>query len=564
MRVSLSRWLFVALLFVALPAGAMGIELDAPEDIAELLAPHLPEEFAGAGAGQHRLQVLIGEIVATEGYFSPRIDFAEADDAVRITVDPGRRTQVVAVTVTIDGALDADRRNALIAAWPLPAGQPFRQDQWTAAKQEILGRLLGEDFANARLVDSAADIDPLAAEARLNVHYDAGPRYRFGELRVEGLHRFPESLVGRYNRSIEPGQEYSEDRINRLQATLQATPYFRSVLVSIDRSAPPGPDGVVEVPVVVRVTERPAHRLSFGAGFSSNTGARVAFGYQSPDLFGQAWELDSGLRLEQKQQTAYADVLLPPDEKQWRHSVGVMAQASDIEGLRSERVAVGAQRIRLREQLETRLSVTWQDERLYPDGAPGSRAQALVPNVAWSWRKVDNLLDPRDGLVLQAQVGGASAAVLSDRDFVRLLARYQQFIPLGDANILTLRGEAGATLADAREGIPQDYVFRTGGTGSVRGYDYQSLGVKEGEATVGGRYLATASIELTHWLNPEWGIAGFVDAGDAVDQLDDFGLAFGYGLGARWRSPAGPLAVDVAYGERDQRVRVHFALAIAF
>ena len=56
----------------------------------------------------------------------------------------------------------------------------------------------------------------------------------------------------------------------------------------------------------------------------------------------------------------------------------------------------------------------------------------------------------------------------------------------------------------------------------------------------------------------------FVDAGDAVDQLEDVRLAVGYGLGARWRSPAGPIGVDLAYGQRTSELQLHFSLAIPF
>lgn len=67
-----------------------------------------------------------------------------------------------------------------------------------------------------------------------------------------------------------------------------------------------------------------------------------------------------------------------------------------------------------------------------------------------------------------------------------------------------------------------------------------------------------------HWFKPQWGVASFVDIGDASDGRSDFDAKLGYGLGARWRSPAGPLAVNVAYGHHDERVRIHFALGIAF
>lgn len=72
------------------------------------------------------------------------------------------------------------------------------------------------------------------------------------------------------------------------------------------------------------------------------------------------------------------------------------------------------------------------------------------------------------------------------------------------------------------------------------------------------------SAEATHWLNESWGIAAFVDAGDAVDQLEDVRLAVGYGIGARWRSPAGPIGVDLAYGQRTSELQLHFSLAIPF
>ncbi len=158
----------------------------------------------------------------------------------------------------------------------------------------------------------------------------------------------------------------------------------------------------------------------------------------------------------------------------------------------------------------------------------------------------------------------ASRAALSDQNFVRVHGRIQHYVPLGRRDTLTLRGEIGYTLADSRQRIPQDYLFRTGGAGTVRGYAYQSLGIKEGRATVGGRYLAIASAEVTHWLDEDWGIAAFVDAGDAVDSLQDVRLALGYGLGARWRSPAGPIGVNLAYGERTRGFQLHFSLAIPF
>ncbi len=82
--------------------------------------------------------------------------------------------------------------------------------------------------------------------------------------------------------------------------------------------------------------------------------------------------------------------------------------------------------------------------------------------------------------------------------------------------------------------------------------------------SVGGRYLATGTVEYVRWLTPEWGAAAFVDVGDAADCGDELGANVGYGIGARWRTPAGPLAIDLAYGERDRKFRLGFSVAVAF
>ena len=119
-------------------------------------------------------------------------------------------------------------------------------------------------------------------------------------------------------------------------------------------------------------------------------------------------------------------------------------------------------------------------------------------------------------------------------------------------------------LADSRNGIPSNFLFRTGGDTTVRGYAFESLGVQQGSAVVGGRYYAVASGEATHWFNDSWGVATFIDAGNATDSLQNFHFALGYGAGARLRTPIGPFRVDVAYGQDVKSVRVHFSVGLSF
>ena len=272
------------LLALAVSASRAEIVLHAPEPITALLTPYLPEQ----AISPRRLQTMLEEILATEGYFSPAIKTREEGETLRVDIGPGPRTRITAVDLTIDGPVAESVKSQLQAGWRLPAGEPFRQQDWSTAKQQILGELLASDHADAQLIDSEARIDSETRQASLRAHYDAGPRYRFGALRVDGLHRHSPELVARYNRAAKAGDRYSEARLGELQRTLQATPYFSSVRVTIDRENVAADEDGRTAPVLVTVRERPAHRFGIGAGVSTNTGARVEATYHTPDLFGQS------------------------------------------------------------------------------------------------------------------------------------------------------------------------------------------------------------------------------------------------------------------------------------
>ena len=78
------------------------------------------------------------------------------------------------------------------------------------------------------------------------------------------------------------------------------------------------------------------------------------------------------------------------------------------------------------------------------------------------------------------------------------------------------------------------------------------------------RYYTVTSVEVTRWINDALGIATFVDAGNAFDEVSDFHLAVGYGIGARVKTPIGPFRLDVAYGEQSREVRLHFSVGVGF
>ena len=554
---------------------ALTVRLEAPDAVRPVLEEHvrllkrdtlaLPEQQADRVAMTRRARREIADLLATEGYFSPRIRFNRDDPANWVLeVEPGLRTEIAAVDIAFTGDLAVSGEGGqaylelLRASWGLPVGQPFRQSAWDGAKAALLDTVSARTYAAARIAESRAEIDPETAQARLKVRIDSGPAFYLGELEVQGIEYLPADLVQRYSQ-LKPGSPYDREELLAFQTDLQNTPHFGSVIVDIERD----PALAAAVPVRVQVTEALPRYAGVGAGYSTNTGARVELTYRDSNLRKRGWEFSTGLRVEQRRQALYADVFLPPRGKH-RDSFGALAESSDLEGLKVDSQAVGATRTTVRGDIETQLALRLQHEKIEPAGGESRTSNTLTANWTWIKRAVNDLLDPTDGYLLEFQVGGGPEIALAEQDFLRLYSRFVRYQPVGGSDVFIVRGEAGVTLAESRDGIPQAFLFRTGGAQSVRGYDYLSLGVKDGDATVGGRYLATASAEYVHWFKPQWGTAVFVDAGDAADTREDFDLRVGYGVGARWRSPAGPLAIDLAWGHQERSLRLHFGVAIAF
>jgi translocation and assembly module TamA len=347
------------------------------------------------------------------------------------------------------------------------------------------------------------------------------------------------------------------------QNQLQSTPQFSSVTVGFDTSIAGTEAGPLTVPVSVKIIEAQSRKISLGIGYSTNNGVRNQVSYQSYNFLNQAWTLSGAMVFEQNRQTVSTILDTQPNPQGYHFTWNASAGKTQIQGLDTRTYKIGATRSRTLFDIETGIGLNGQREQQKPLGGIPESIQALVLDWHWNRRNVDNPLFPMSGTLTQLLVGVASKSVLSDQDFVRSYGRQQIWFPLGGNDVITLRAEGGYTAAASRVGIPQDYLFRVGGTQTVRGFAYQSLGVIEGNAVVGGRVMATGSAEYTHWFG-NFGAALFMDAGGAADVLSDLRMSQGYGIGARWRSPVGPLALDFARGKGQPGIRIHFSIAVAF
>ena len=589
------------------PAISYTVKIDAPGSLETLLEDNLDlVRFKGnPKMTMDQLQRLVKvtpdqakTLLETEGYYSPKITAgldgqSSGNPVVRVIVEPGPAVVVGNLDLLLQGYIPFDDKsvpldaNDLRTRWALPEGARFRMADWENAKRSLVRQIAQTRFPRAQLAESSATVDPDQHKAALKVVIDSGPEMRFGATRIRGMRRYPATIVTNLNK-IAPGDEYSEAAMQALQQKLQDTGYFASVEVGVDMrgvigaqigaqidaddapdpaaaaaaAAPTAANGPTTLPVVVRVTENKQQNVTAGVGISTNTGARTQLAYDNLNVFGL--RMKSNLTYEQKQQIARADFYWPTTPDGYSDSVGGGYTHTDIENEITSVTSVSAKRAWGTPLLERSVTLEALTELRLVDNIISARAKSVPLTFAITKRSLDSLIAPTRGYVVSGQIGGALLPVLTDEKFVRAYARFITFKPLGKEGTLIVRGEAGAVGSKEKAGVPSTVLFRAGGDQSVRGYAYQELGVPLGNATVGARYLATASAEYDWWFKPPYGVAFFVDAGNAADTVKDLKPKYGYGVGARWRSPVGPINVDVAYGQAVKKVRLHFSLGFTF
>jgi len=553
--------------------------------------------------------------LATQGYFSAKVTLAPGTDVGGetwdIAIEPGPQAVVESVELDFTGRVTRPEYAERIAGWrkdwTLRQGKPFVNADWNQAKSDLLQAVTDKDFLLARMTASSAEVDADTARVHLAVSIDSGPLVHMGPLKVDGLKRVPQRLIGRYI-DYRQGEVYSQDQLDQWQQELQSTAFFRGAFVSLDAKALditpqelrqpadntsaatpagdpevaggpasgqdaaglPDSDGEVTLPVQVRVVEAPPKRFAASVGVDDEAGARVEGTYRQNVVFGHPLTMEAGAGVDRLRQRAYLDFIMPPDRRGRKDSIGVLAQHSDIEGLDVTRFALGATRVQERKgagdsrvEYETRWGALLAQDYVKIDGGDTYELPTATLTAEWLRRDVDSKYDPREGNLI-AVGGGVGVALNSGEPYTRLRLRGQKWWPVGRRDVLTLRGEVGKIWSNADTRVPDDFGFRTGGARSIRGYRYQSIGADRDGAVVGAATLAVASAEYDHYFDDRWGVGFFVDAGDAAQSFGDMRLSVGYGVGARVRTPAGPLFLDVAYGQRDSRLRLHFSLGIAF
>lgn len=438
-------------------------------------------------------------------------------------------------------------------------------------------REVGHAKADVAASDIVADHRNHSIDSR--VVLAPGPALRFGRMHVRGNERLSERRL-RKIAGFPEGERFDPEKIEDIRKRLRRSGVFSAI--TITEADEVGPGNTLDLDLLVM--EQAPRRIGGGFELSSSDGLAVTGYWMHRNLLGggerlrvdaqvsdigakdSGRDITAGIRLD-RPATLHPDLtgyteLRGERLREEDYDMDALSFGFGFTYIKSDRLSadIGLQ--------YRRLDVT--DET----GDSEFRLFALPMSVTWDQR--DEPTDAKRGYWLKGEL----TPFLGQGDTgngARLVTEGRTYHSFGEDDRITLAGRVrlGSVFGSEIEHTPRDYLFYSGGGGSVRGQSYESLGVEvlegpDGDLVkTGGMSLANLSAEVRFQLRERIGLVAFADAGRVWDDSGWGGSSDwhgGAGVGVRYTTPIGPLRFDVAgpFGSTDDGVQVYLGLGQAF
>lgn len=488
---------------------------------------------------------------------------SNAKVVVVITVDKGEPVRVRRSDVAILGAGSEDRYlKEDLAAFKPDVGDVFNHAIYEAAKTKITRRLAERGYFDADFTSRRVEVTRAERAADVDLVWSSGDRYDMGPITFEQTPKriIRDSLLDKLV-YWEQGSYYHQGKLDRFRESLARLDYFASIDIE------PQPENAVDGEVPVKVTLTPAKRSIYTAGlsFGTDSGAGVRMGVERRYVNDRGHKALAQVDWAEKRKTATLQYRIPAFT--WLDGwYTVSAQLADeqTDYIDSRRIEIVASRSGQIDRhwnatasvhvLRERWAYAIDDDDDASTPVDYRSATFTYPSLRAEYVNADDRIYPRNAFGATVMLRGGVEGAGSDASFAQAHASARWYRGMGARSRLIARGELGHTFTDALIDMPPSLRFFAGGDRSIRGYAWREVGPRipgnDGKQyALGAKNVATGSIEFEQYFNDSWGAAVFVDSGSAFDGTPDWHT--GVGVGLRWRSPVGPLRVDIARGLND-------------
>lgn len=432
------------------------------------------------------------------------------------------------------------------------------------------------DAGHAKAAPGARRIvaDHPARKLNAEVAMVPGPKVTFGKLILSGQTKVKESRI-RQIAGFPTGQTFDPKEEQKAADRLRRSGAFASVAFTEGTVLGPGDT----MPVTAALVDAKRRRIGFGAEIASlegltlsgywlnrnflNDAQRLRFDAKISGIGGQTGQPDYslGVRLDRP-------AVVNPDSSLYIQLKAERLSETDYdETLGSAEIGLSRS---LNDHLTATAGVGFEFSRV-TDATGITRYRDVNFPVGAVWDNRDNKLNAHKGVYVDGLIkpfkgfGGTGTGAQ-----LKLDAR--AYKRLGKRVTLAGRIQLGSVLGSSVADTPRDYLFYSGGGGTVRGQPYQSLGVYAISPTqrTGGRSFVGVSGELRTKINANFGVVAFYDAGFVgSDSMPGSNGAWqaGAGLGLRYYTGIGPIRLDVGFpvsGSTGKGAQIYVGIGQAF
>jgi translocation and assembly module TamA len=437
---------------------------------------------------------------------------------------------------------------------PIHTGDPAQAAPVLAAGTQLLARLQNAGYALATIDPPIAILHPDTQTLDVTFVAHAGPRLDLGPITIAGLDRMNEAFV-RNRLTVHQGDQFDPAKIEAARADLAALGVFAEV-----RAEPAAtPDANGQLPLRFVVTERKLHAVDLGLSYATDLGVSPAVTWQHRNLFGNAEQLNltasatDGGTAETKPGYKIGAQFIKPDFLTRDQSLQI-----EIDALRQDYQAYDKDGLMQSLAIARPLWPHWTvslgasaEQEYITQESVGRGYNLLGLPLTLKYDSSNDLLNPTAGIRAAFSANPIHSFSAIDATFTILQVSASTYVDVsGDGrSVIALRGLLGEITGASQFDLPPDQRFYAGGSATVRGFRYQSLGPQFADGKPqGGTAIGTGTMELRQRLWGDWGMAAFVDVGQVTANGPPLGDIWrvGAGLGVRYFTSIGPIRIDVA------------------
>jgi translocation and assembly module TamA len=436
----------------------------------------------------------------------------------------------------------------------LNPGDPAAAAQILGGQKRLLDALRADSYPLAKVPTPIATLYPERNQLDVEFQPEPGPKADIGPIAFTGLKDMNESFV-RQRLLIHQGEPFSPAAIEKARTDLSSIGVF-----SVVRAEPASAlDPMGQLPIQFDLTERPLHAVDLGVAYSTDLGVNFTAGWHDRNLFGNAEQLN----LTASSQAGGSAIVRPgyqvgaqflkPDFLARDQTLEI-----DLNAVKQSLFAYDQTALLEKIALSRKLSPYWtaslglagEQESIVQEGVTRHYNLVGIP-ASLRYDSTTNLLDPVQGVRAALLVTPTYALGSHNSTFLIMQIAGSTYLDVFNdgRSVVALRGLVGQASGVGVFGLPPDQRFYAGGSATVRGYRYQTLGPQfADQKPTGGTAIATGTVEVRQRILSSYGVVGFVDVG----QVSANGAPFtsnwhaGAGVGARYYTPIGPIRLDVA------------------